>query len=163
MQLLHICAMDMDKYSLSDKPGRGSLPWASAASAASISARRGGTSSLGVGGGWGAGLGGPRTLLPWPGTKRWKWIGWGLPSTSTKKGGGIRCGSVCVWNKVHDNLIKSPLKVCCKWSYRHPARFFFLTLYAVRVISIKFLLVISILCKTEWSWELRIYRCNHTR
>ena len=125
-QLLHICAMDMDitKIVLNDKPGRGSLPWASAASAASISARRGGTSSLGVGGGWGAGLGGPRTLLPWPGTKRWKWIGWGLPSTSTKKGGGIRCGSVCVWNKTDDNLTKSPLKVCCKWSYRHPARFF---------------------------------------
>ena len=117
--------MDITKIVLSDKPGRGSLPWASAASAASISARRGGTSSLGVGGGWGAGLGGPRTLLPWPGTKRWKWIGWGLPSTSTKKGGGIRCGSVCVWNKVYDNLTKSLLKVCCKWSYRHPASFFF--------------------------------------
>ena len=117
--------MEITKIILSDKPGRGSLPWASAASAASISARRGGTSSLGVGGGWGAGLGGPRTLLPWPGTKRWKWIGWGLPSTSTKKGGGIRCGSVCVWNKVHDNSTKSPLKVCCKWvflNFRDPKR-----------------------------------------
>ena len=31
----------------------------------------------------------------------------------------------------------------------------FLTIQALRVISIKFLLVISILCKTEWSRELR--------
>ena len=30
-----------------------------------------------------------------------------------------------------------------------------LTLYALRLISIKFLLVISMLCKTEWSLELR--------
>ena len=28
---------------------------------------------------------------------------------------------------------------------------------ALRVIRIKFLLVISILCKTEWSWELRTW------
>ena len=32
-----------------------------------------------------------------------------------------------------------------------------LTLLALRVISIKFLLVISMLCKTEWSWELLIW------
>ena len=30
-----------------------------------------------------------------------------------------------------------------------------LTLWALGVISIKFLLVISMLCKTAWSWELR--------
>ena len=32
-----------------------------------------------------------------------------------------------------------------------------LTLLALRVISIQFLLVISILCKTEWSWELQTW------
>ena len=32
-----------------------------------------------------------------------------------------------------------------------------LTLLVLRVISIKFLLVISILCKTEWSWELQTW------
>ena len=32
-----------------------------------------------------------------------------------------------------------------------------LTLYALGVISIKFLLIISMLCKTEWSWELRTW------
>ena len=30
-----------------------------------------------------------------------------------------------------------------------------LTLQALRVISIHFLLVMSMLCKTEWSWELQ--------
>ena len=34
---------------------------------------------------------------------------------------------------------------------------FCLTLEALRMISIKFLLVISMLCKTEWSWELRTW------
>ena len=32
-----------------------------------------------------------------------------------------------------------------------------ITLLALRAISIQFLLVISILCKTEWSWELRTW------
>ena len=32
-----------------------------------------------------------------------------------------------------------------------------LTLLALRVISIQFLLVISILCKTEWTWELQTW------
>ena len=32
-----------------------------------------------------------------------------------------------------------------------------LTLLALRVISINFLLVISMLCKTVWSWELRAW------
>ena len=32
-----------------------------------------------------------------------------------------------------------------------------LTLEALRVISIKFFLVISMLCKPEWSWELRTW------
>ena len=40
---------------------------------------------------------------------------------------------------------------------RATSKWAMLTLYALRVISIKFLLVISILCKTEWSWELRIW------
>ena len=35
-----------------------------------------------------------------------------------------------------------------------------LTLWALRVISIKFLLVISVNCKTEWSWELRTWSHN---
>ena len=35
--------------------------------------------------------------------------------------------------------------------------FYSLTLWSLRVISIKFLLVISMLCKAEWSWELRIW------
>ena len=32
-----------------------------------------------------------------------------------------------------------------------------LNLKALKVISIKFLLVIAILCKTEWSWDLRTW------
>ena len=32
-----------------------------------------------------------------------------------------------------------------------------LTLYALRVISVKFLLVVSLLYKTQWSWELRTW------
>ena len=32
-----------------------------------------------------------------------------------------------------------------------------LTLQALRVISIKFLLVISMLCKTQWSWDSRTW------
>lgn len=31
-----------------------------------------------------------------PGTRRWHRGGWGFPSTSTRKGGGIRCGACCV-------------------------------------------------------------------
>ena len=41
---------------------------------------------------------------------------------------------------------------CCR---RHRRRC--LTLWALGVISIKFFLVISMLCKTEWSWELRTW------
>ena len=48
---------------------------------------------------------------------------------------------------------------CC--SFRHMRNLvvlaILLTLKALRVISIKFLLVISKLCKTEWSWELRTW------
>ena len=35
-----------------------------------------------------------------------------------------------------------------------------LNLWALRVISIKFLLVILVNCKTEWSWELRTWSHN---
>ena len=46
------------------------------------------------------------------------------------------------------------------WLVRLPRKLqqvWFLTLQALRVISIKFLLVISMLRKTEWSWELQTW------
>ena len=73
-------------------------------------------------------------------------------------------------------LCKSCLKTCklCDWEWlqnffhllSHLLRlekgcsgsfFFPLTLKTLRVSSIKFLLVIAMLCKTEWFWELQIW------
>ena len=49
-----------------------------------------------------------------------------------------------------------PIAFCrCYCCCRHRRRC--LTLRALGVISIKFLLVISVLFKTEWSWELRTW------
>ena len=79
--------------------------------------------------------------------------------SEVNKGRGFKYVHVCACFEVLSQYFKvqslhTGIYSHCKWIFLPKS---LLTLWALRVIIIKFLLVISLLCETEWSWESRTW------